>query len=179
MRGHMRQRGDAWELRAYVWSRSDDGRAKIYNPLVSGGKGEADVALARFVTEVSGGGHAAQRHHPQRPDPSMARTSLGKTSHHRRFTATNESSAATSCPTSDESRLAKLRTDQLDRFYTNLRGEGGKDGRPALAGDGPTDPCRHPESTDRAMRWGWIAANRGIAHRPLAYERRLLHPPEP
>jgi hypothetical protein len=46
--------GESWELRAYVGGRSD------IRGTFRGAKREADEALARFVTDVSGGGHAAK-----------------------------------------------------------------------------------------------------------------------
>ena len=60
MRGHLRQRGDAWELRAYAGVDPVTKRQKYVTRTFRGGKREADEALARLVTEVSGGGHAAQ-----------------------------------------------------------------------------------------------------------------------
>jgi integrase len=59
MRGHMRQRGDAWELRAYVGKDPVTGREKYKTLTFRGGKRAAEAELARFVTEVSGGGHGA------------------------------------------------------------------------------------------------------------------------
>jgi integrase len=60
MKGHVRRRGNSWELRAYVGVDPTTNRAKYLTRTFHGGKREADEALARFVTEVSGGGHAAK-----------------------------------------------------------------------------------------------------------------------
>lgn len=60
MRGHLRKRGSAWELRAYAGIDPLANRQKYRTRTFRGGKREAEEALARFVTEVSGGGHAAQ-----------------------------------------------------------------------------------------------------------------------
>ena len=59
MRGHMRLRGDAWELRPYVGRDPVTGREKYKTLTFRGGKHAAEAELARFVTEVSGGGHGA------------------------------------------------------------------------------------------------------------------------
>src|ERR1700689_4528598 len=56
MRGHMRQRGDAWERRAYVGKDPVTGREKYKTLTFRGGKRGAEVEVARFATEVSGGG---------------------------------------------------------------------------------------------------------------------------
>jgi hypothetical protein len=60
MKHHLRLRGNSWELRAYVGVDPTAGRLKYLTRTFRGGKREADEALARFVTEVSGGGHAAK-----------------------------------------------------------------------------------------------------------------------
>jgi hypothetical protein len=60
MKGHVRRRGNSWELRAYVGVDPTTGRAKYLTRTFRGGKREADEALDRFVAEVSGGGHAAR-----------------------------------------------------------------------------------------------------------------------
>ena len=60
MKGHVRRRGSSWELRAYVGVDPTTNRTEYLTRTFRGGKREADEALARFVTEVSSGGHAAK-----------------------------------------------------------------------------------------------------------------------
>ena len=60
MKCDVRRRGDSWELRAYVGVGPTTGRIEYLTRTFRGGRREADEALARFVTEVSGGGHAAK-----------------------------------------------------------------------------------------------------------------------
>ncbi len=60
MRGHLRQRGKSWELRAYVGVDPMTKRPKYLTRTLQCGKRETEEALARFVTEVSGGVHGAQ-----------------------------------------------------------------------------------------------------------------------
>jgi hypothetical protein len=55
MKGHLRQRGSAWELRAYAGVDPIRGRQKYVTRTFRGGKREAEEALARLVVEVSGG----------------------------------------------------------------------------------------------------------------------------
>jgi hypothetical protein len=54
MRGHIRQRGDTWELRAYVGRDPVTGRKKYLTRTFRGGKWAAEEALTKFVVEVGG-----------------------------------------------------------------------------------------------------------------------------
>ena len=54
MRGHPRQWGDVWELRAYAGRDPVSGRKLYRTRSFRGGKRAAEDALARFATEVSG-----------------------------------------------------------------------------------------------------------------------------
>ena len=55
MRGHLRKRGSAWELRAYAGKDPVTGREVYRTRNFRGGKRDAEDALARFVQEVAGG----------------------------------------------------------------------------------------------------------------------------
>ncbi len=50
MKGHLRRRGNAWELRAYVGIDPITNRQKYLTRTFRGGKREADEVLARFTT---------------------------------------------------------------------------------------------------------------------------------
>jgi integrase len=52
MRGHIRQRGDTWELRAYVGRDPVTGRKKYLTRTFRGGKRASEEALTKFVVEV-------------------------------------------------------------------------------------------------------------------------------
>src|SRR5579871_3265390 len=54
MRGHLRLRGDVWELRAYAGRDPVSGRKLYRTRSFRGGKREAEDALAKFVQEVTG-----------------------------------------------------------------------------------------------------------------------------
>jgi hypothetical protein len=60
MRGHIRERGDAWEIRVYSGTDPVTGRKKYVTRTVRGSRREADLALARLVVEVTGGVRVAQ-----------------------------------------------------------------------------------------------------------------------
>ncbi|MGH9044912.1 MAG: hypothetical protein ACRDVP_08805 [Acidimicrobiales bacterium] len=102
-------------LRAYAGIDPISNRQKYLTKTFRGGRREAEEALARFVTEVSGGGHAAQ----DAAVGDLIRQWLGL--------ATPELSPTTAggyewiiktyiTPTLDKVPLA-----QLDRFYAKLR----------------------------------------------------------
>ena len=132
MRGHIRRRGNAWELRAYAGIDPLTKRQKYVPRTFRGGKREAEEALARFVTEVAGGSQAAQD------------TTVGDLIRDWLALAKRELSPTTArgydwivktyiTPTLGDVPLARLRTAQLDRFYANLREKGGQDGKPLSA----------------------------------------------
>src|SRR5579862_6993866 len=124
MRGHIRKRGNAWELRAYAGVDPVSNRQKYVTRTFRGGKREAEEALARFVTEVSGGGHAAQ-------DATvsdlieqwldLAKPELSPTT----IRGYGWIVKAYITPRIGKLPLAKLRTAQLDRYYAQLREKGG------------------------------------------------------
>jgi hypothetical protein len=55
MRGHLRQRCDAWELRAYPGADPTADKQKHVTRTVRGGKRAAEDALARLVVEADPG----------------------------------------------------------------------------------------------------------------------------
>jgi integrase len=178
MKGHVRQRGNSWELRAYVGVDPTSGRAKYLTRTFRGGKREADEALARFVTEVSGGGHAAKD------------TTLSKLIRRWLDLVREDLSPSTvrgyeriiRCyiePEIGRVSLAKLRTDQLDRFYSKLRDEGGQNGGPLSPATVRQTHVVIRRALNQAMRWGWIAANPASLARPPRVRAQALHPPEP
>lgn len=178
MKGHVRRRGNSWELRAYVGVDPTTGRAKYQTRTFRGGKREADEALARLVAEVSGGGHAAKD------------TTLGELIRRWLDLVREDLSPSTvrgyeriiRCyiePNIGRVTLAKLRTDQLDRFYSKLRDEGGKDGGPLSPATVRQTHAVIRRALNQAMRWGWLATNPASLARSPRVRTRALSPPEP
>ena len=158
MRGHLRKRGDAWELRAYAGVDPITKRHKYLTRTFRGGKREAEEALARFVTEVSGGGHAAQD------------TTVGDLIREWLDLAKPELSPTTArgydwitktyiLPTFERVPLARLKAAQLDRFYAKLREGGGQDGKPLSAATVRQVHAILRRALNQGVRWGWIASN--------------------
>lgn len=178
MKGHVRRRGNSWELRAYVGVDPTTGRAKYLTRTFRGGKREADEALARFVTEVSGGGHAARD------------TTLNELIRRWLDLVRDDLSPSTvrgyeriiRCyinPTIGKVALAKLRTDKLDQFYSQLRDEGGQDGRPLSPATVRQAHAVIRRALNQAMHWGWITTNPASLAKPPRVRTRPLNPPEP
>jgi len=178
MKGHVRRRGNSWELRAYVGVDPTTGRAKYLTRTFRGGKREADEALARFVTEVSGGGHAAK----DTTLSELIRRWLNLVREDLSPSTVRGYERIIRCyiePDIGRVSLAKLRTDQLDRFYSKLRDEGGKDGGPLSPATVRQTHAVIRRALNQAMRWGWIATNPAALARPPRVRTRAMHPPEP
>jgi integrase len=178
MKGHVRRRGNSWELRAYVGVDPTTNRAKYLTRTFRGGKREADEALARFVTEVSGGGHAAKDTTLSeliRRWLDLVRDDLSPSTvrgYERTFRCYID-------PDIGRVSLAKLRTDQLDRFYSKLRDEGGQDGGPLSPATVRQTHAVIRRALNQAMRWGWVASNPASLARPPRVRTPALNPPEP
>jgi integrase len=178
MKGHVRRRGNSWELRAYVGVDPTTNRAKYLTRTFRGGKREADEALARFVTEVSGGGHAAldtTLNEVIRQWLDLVRDDLSPSTvrGYQRIIRSYIN------PTIGKVSLAKLRTDQLDRFYSQLRDEGGQSGGPLSPATVRQTHAVIRRALNQAMRWGWITTNPASLARPPRVRTRALNPPGP
>jgi integrase len=178
MRGHMRQRGDAWELRAFVGRDPVTGREKYKTRTFRGGKRAAEAELARFVTEVSGGGHGAgdttlseliQRWLELVRDDLSPSTVRG---YERIIRSYIDQSVG-------KIHLNKLRTDQLDSFYAQLREAGGTNGTPLAPATVRQTHAVIRRALNQAHRWGWIASNPAALASPPRVRARPVSPPDP
>lgn len=178
MRGHLRQRGNAWELRAYAGVDPITNRQKYVTRTFRGGKRDAEEALARLVTEVSDGGQAAQD------------TTVGDLLCQWLDLAKPELSPSTArgyewiiathvLPTLGKVPLARLKAAQLDRFYAKLRDEGGQDGKPLSAATVRQVHAIVRRALHQGVRWGWITDNPAALASPLRVRGRKLEPPDP
>jgi len=178
MRGHLRKRGSGWELRAYAGIDPLTNRQKYVTRSFRGGKRDAEEALARFVTEVSGGGHAAQD------------TTVGDLIRQWLDLARSELSPTTArgydwivktyiTPTLDKVPLAKLKTAQLDRLYAHLRERGGQDGKPLSAATVRQVHAIVRRALQQGVRWGWITVNPATLASPPRVRTLELAPPDP
>jgi len=178
VKGHLRQRGNAWELRAYAGIDPLTNRQKYVTRTFHGGKREAEEALARLVVEVCGGGHAAQD------------TTVGDLLRQWLELTKAELSPTTArgyewiirtyiLPTLGSTRLARLKSSQLDRFYANLRDQGGQDGKPLSAATVRQVHAILRRALHQAVRWEWIPANPAAHASPPRIRNQPLDPPGP
>jgi integrase len=178
MKGHLRRRGNAWELRAYVGIDPITKRQKYLTRTFRGGKREADEALARFTTEVAGGGHAAQD------------TTVGDLIRQWLDLARNDLSPSTVrgyeqvirsyiTPTLGRVPLARLKTAQLDRFYSDLRAKGGRGNTPLAPATVRQTHAIIRRALQQGVRWDWIATNPAALASPPRVRVTQLTPPDP
>jgi integrase len=178
MRGHLRKRGNAWELRACAGIDPLTNRQKYVTRTFRGGKREAEEALARFVTEAAGGGHAAQD------------TTVGDLIDEWLALAKRDLSPTTARgydwivktyirPSFGKMPLARLRASQLDRFYGQLREKGGQDGKPLSAATVRQVHAIVRRALQQGVRWGWIKENPAAMASPPRVRSAQLTPPEP
>ena len=174
----MRRRGDAWELRAYVGLDPVTGRQKYKTRTFRGGKREAEGELARFVSQVAGGAYGA------------GDTTLADLIERWLDLAGDELSPSTVrgyeriirsyiLPSVGKIPLNKLRTDQLDRFYAQLRERGGEHGGPLSPATVRQTHAIIRRALNQAQRWGWIAQNPAALATPPRVRSRPIQPPEP
>lgn len=178
MSGHLRKRGDAWELRAYAGIDPTTKRQKYLTRTFRGGKREAEKELARFVTEVSGGGRASQDTTVNdliRDWLKLAKQELSPTTARGYDWIVKKYIA----PTLGEVPLARLRTAQLDRFYAHLRAQGGRDGRPLSAATVHQVHAIVRRALHQGIRWGWIKTNPASLASPPRVTSPQLSPPDP
>jgi integrase len=178
MKGHLRRRGNSWELRAYVGVDPITKRQKYLTRTFRGGKREAEGALARFITEVSGGGHAAQDttvEHLIRQWLDLARSDLSPSTV-RGYERIIESYIN---PTLGKVPLGRLKTAQLDHFYAELRARGGHDGAPLAPATVRQTHAIIRRALQQGVRWGWIASNPAALASPPRVQVPQLSTPNP
>jgi len=178
MRGHIRQRGDTWELRAYVGRDPVTGRKKYLTRTFRGGKRAAEEALTKFVVEVGGGGHASQD------------TTVADLIDQWLELITPDRSPTTArgyrwiadtyiFPTLGKVPLSRLKPAQLDAFYAHLRDKGGAKGRPLAPATVRQVHAILRTALNQAVKWGWLATNPAMQATPPRLRRAEVVPPEP
>jgi integrase len=178
VRGHLRKRGDAWELRAYAGIDPVSNRQKYVTRTFRGGKRAAEDALARLITEVSGGSMAAQdatvgdllREWFDLAKPELSPTTT------RGYRWIVDSYIL---PTLGKQPLARLKPALLDRFYAKLRDEGGQDGKPLSAATVRQVHAILRRALQQGVKWGWIVQNPASLASPPRVRSPELEPPNP
>ena len=129
MKGFIRQRGDAWELRVYLGADPVTGKQRYATRTVRAGKREAQRVLNEMITEA-GRGLAVRRNATvgelleawfEMASGDFSPSTVKET---RGFIDRNL------LPTLGAVPLSKLRASELDAFYRRLQASGGSGGRP-------------------------------------------------
>lgn len=149
-RGHIRQRGDTYELRVSAGSDPVTGRRKVVTRTVRGSRRQAEQALTKLLGELDGGAHRG-------PDATLA-TLLDRWWAHARTRwspATRRGYATyrrTYLDPHAHRRVGQITPEWLDRLYADL-----------LTSHAPATVYKvHTMLRDAlgdAVRWGWIAWN--------------------
>lgn len=149
-RGHIRARGDAWELRVSAGSDPVTGRRRVVTRTIRGTRKQADQALTALLTELDHGAHRG-------PDATLATlldrwwahassswapaTRRGYASYRRAYLTPHETR-----------RLGDITPDWLDQLYTTLAD------RLSPATVYKVHTVLHDALAD-AVRWGWLLWN--------------------
>jgi integrase len=178
MKGHLRKRGESWELRVYAGADPVSGREIYRTRTFRGGKREAEDALGKFVQEVAGGGHAARdatlgdlvaRWFELAKDDLSPSTVFGYQHYIRRYIE----------PTLGPVRLQRLRVAQLDQLYAQLRRGDGPTGRPLSTATVRQVHAVLRRALQQGLKWGWIDSNPAVLASPPRVRNRPVEPPEP
>lgn len=160
MAGSIRKRGKkSWEVRAYVGKDPATGKKQYATKTVRGTKKEAEVALGRLVAEIDEGRHAVsggtvgelcEKWFAQaEPDLSPSVAPQYRTLLDNRI-----------LPRWGDTPLRRLRTADLDLWYSELRRDGRLDGKGGLS----ANSVKRIHSVLRralgqGVKWGWLTTN--------------------
>jgi integrase len=158
MRGHLRKRGDAWELRAYAGRDPVSNRELYRTRTFRGGKREAERALGKFVQEVADRG-------PEARDATvgvlvsrwfdLAKADLSPSTvrgYERTIRRYIE-------PDLGDVSLDRLEVAQLDELYARLRARGGEEGGPLATATIRQVHAVLRRALQQGVKWGWIDSN--------------------
>lgn len=179
MKGFIRQRGSAWELRVYLGADPVTGKQRYSTKSVRGvGKREARRLLNEMVVNAERGLEA------------KTTTTVGELLDRWFEVARNDFSPKTVRevsgfiernlrPELGDVRLTKLTSASLDRYYQRLLKDGGKGGRPLA----PSTIRRIHGILRRALaqgvRWGWLGVNPAASATPPRVSAPDIKPPSP
>ena len=176
MKGFMRRRGDAWELRVYVGTDPVTGKQRYASRTVRGGKREAQRALNEMVSDAERGlvvrtnattGELIEawfEHAAGDFSPKTVKETRG-------FIDRNLLPAVGGVP------LSKLKPSDLDRFYRRLLTSGAV----GAGGLAPATVRRIHGILRRALaqgvKWGWLGVNPAATTTPPRVPHPEITPP--
>lgn len=178
MKGSMRQRGSAWELRVYLGADPVTGKQRYATKTVRAGKREAQRLLNEMKVEAERGlatrttatvGELLDRWlELAREDfsPKTTREVVGYIERNLR-------------PALGDVRLSKLTTASLDRYYRSLLVDGGRNGRPLAPGTIRRIHGILRRALAQGVRWGWLGVNPAASASPPRVPLPEIAPPTP
>jgi integrase len=178
VKGFMRQRGSAWELRVFVGTDAITGKKRYTTRTVRGGKREAQRALAQMVTDaelgLSARTSATVAELVERWFEFAAREFSPKTVKETRGMLDRYVTPALGAVS-----LSKLRAHDLDRFYRDLQTHGGASGGPLASATVRRVHGILRRALGQGVMWGWIGINPAIAASPPRVLTAEIKPPSP
>lgn len=178
MRGHLRKRGDAWELRAFAGRDPVSGRPIYRTRTHRGGKRDAEDALAAFVLEVVGAECSSRDATVQTLIEEwfeLAKADLSPSTVRGYETCIR----CYILPALGDTPLDRLRVPQIDRLYAQLRKEGNKLGRPLATATIRQVHAVLRRALQQGVKWGWIQSNPAVLASPPRVHNRPIEAPEP
>jgi len=174
MKGFIRQRGDAWELRVYLGADPVTGKQRDASLTARAGKREAQRVLNEMISEAERELSGAQQCGDlldawfEMAKGDVSPSTLKET---RGFIDRNLLPQMGTVP------LSKLKASDLDRFYRRLMAAGGAGGRPLS----PATVRRIHGILRRALgqgvKWDWLGVNPAAAATPPRVPQPQITPP--
>ena len=176
MKGFIRRRGDAWELRVFLGTDPVTSKKRYASRTVRGGKREAQRVLNEMVAGAEQGlsvrTSATVGELLERWFEFASRDFSPKTVKETRgFIDRNL------LPTLGSVHLSKLKASDLDRLYRTLQSSGGMRGRPLAPGTVRRIHGILRRALGQGLKWGWIGVNPAVATTPPRVPHADINPP--
>jgi integrase len=176
MKGFIRGRGDAWELRVYLGTEPFTNKQRYASRTVSTGKREAQRVLNEMISEAERGlsvrTSATVGDLLEQWFEFAARDFSPKTVKETRgFIDRNLLPALGTVP------LSKLKAGDLDRFYRKLSVDGGSRSGPLAPGTVRRIHGILRRALGQGLKWGWIGVNPAVATTPPRVPQPDINPP--
>lgn len=176
MKGFIRRRGDAWELRVYLGTDPVTNKQRYASRTVCTGKREAQRVLNEMISEAERGlsvrTSATVGDLLEQWFDFAARDFSPKTVKETRgFMDRNLLPALGTVP------LSKLKAGDLDCFYRKLSVDGGSRSGPLAPGTVRRIHVILRRALGQGLKWGWIGVNPAVATTPPRVPQPDINPP--
>ncbi len=178
MRGHMRKRGESWQLIVSGGADGVTGRRRQVSKTVKGTKKEAEAELAKMLVSAGEGTNVST-------NATMADLlakwieTVGPDWSPSTFQVTQWYCDGYILPALGSMPLRKITTAKLDQFYAAMRKEGGRGGKALEARTVRRAHSIVGAALQQAVRWGWIGVNPATNASPPRSRKIEPKPPAP